>query len=161
MSSCDARSIQLSWRFLIVFKVGVPIVMTVLVVNSLINWPANGFHAIELFLFCVLEFVVVFAGWWSARLVWIRIKGDRIYIRRWFGSRVFPLSDLSEVSVNYRKGIAWAVFRLSDRESSRVLKFNTMLKPDRDYGRTGMLADLAILEGTTIRYKDCWGRERG
>ena len=142
-------------------KIGVAVVMMVLVGGSLSYSFANGVNAIQLLWLSFSNIVAVTAGWHYARYVSIRIDGDDIYIRRWFRNRVFPLSDLLEVSVRYCRGIPWTVFRFSNQGNSSVLNFYTMLKPDIIYYcRTGTLADLAILEGVSVRYLNPWGRER-
>jgi hypothetical protein len=157
-------SIQLSCRFLILFKIGVPLVMMIALGGSASQWDLNSVNGIGWLLVCIIVLLPVVVGWRCARLVSIRINGDDVIIGRWRGDRVFPLPDLLDVLVMYRRGIPWAVFRFSNRESSSVyptiLSFYTVLKPDLNYMLAGRLADLTILEGVPIRYTNWWGRER-
>jgi hypothetical protein len=158
---CSRDSIiRLSTPLVPYFQVGVPVVLAATLIGcGAVYFSANDIGANSLW-FIVAGAVFVYWGWKCARLVSVHVVGDQLRFSTFFGVNVFPVSDLMELTVKYRRGIPWAVFRVSRRGDSHVANFHTVLRPKLEYLWTKALPDLSILDGVLIRYKGLWGQER-
>jgi len=159
-STPDSK-IRLSSPLVTVFRLGVPLTLAATFIGCVAAYFSENDTGMDsLALFLLAGFVFVLLGRRCIRLVAVHVTGDQLRFFTCFQVHVFPVSDLLEVSVMYRRGIPWAVFRVSKRGVPDVRDFHTILRPKLEYLWTKEISDLSVLDGVLIRYKGLAGQER-
>lgn len=155
-----SASVQLSWRWLALLNIGMPLVLAGLLVGGWIAWIVEGGSVVELLGLVLVGAVLIAMIWWHVGLTSVCVDDRRLHVRGWFVNRRFMLADISEVLVKYQGGTPWTVFRVRDEKEGRTLSYRTALTPVvGGVFRSRAHPDLSVLEGVPIRYFGFFGRE--
>jgi hypothetical protein len=160
-TSSNESSVWLSSILVAWFRAGVPLALLATWIGSVLAYvPRHGLGTVPILAYTFSGIVFVLIGRRSIRLSTVRVIGQNICFTGLCRVDVCPVSDLTEVSVKYRRGIPWAVFRLSPPAESGIREYHTILQPKLEYLFTKRLSDLEVFHGLRVRYTDYLGRER-